>query len=239
MRIDVLSIFPGMFDGVVNESILKIAQEKGAFEFHAHDLRDWTSDTHRTVDDSPYGGGAGMVMKVEPLAKAIEDIAALGNVDSSKLSLQKPPQKPYVVFMAPVGMPFTQKIAHDYAAQHERLLLVCGRYEGFDERAFDWADDCLSVGDYVLAGGELPAMIVIEAVVRLLPTVLGNAESIVEESFSEQSAGLLEHPHYTRPSSFRGKAVPEVLLSGNHAEIEKWRRSTALERTKQRRPDLL
>jgi len=239
MRIDVLSIFPAMFDPVVNESILKIAQEKGAFEFYAHDLRDWTSDLHRTVDDSPYGGGAGMVMKVEPLVKAIEDISAQGSVDSSQGSPQKSPQKSHVVFMAPVGTPFTQKIAHDYALNHERLLLVCGRYEGFDERAFDWADDCLSVGDYVLAGGELPAMIVIEAVVRLLPNVLGNAESILEESFSSENAGLLEHPHYTRPSSFRGKSVPDVLLSGNHAEIEKWRRTAALERTQQRRPDLL
>jgi len=231
MRIDVLSIFPDMFSAVVNESILKIAQEKDAFEFHAHDLRDWTSDLHRTVDDSPYGGGAGMVMKVEPLVAAIEAIATQDSVD--------PPRKPQVVFMAPVGRPFTQDIAGDYATQHERLLLVCGRYEGFDERAFDWADDCLSLGDYVLAGGELPAMVIIEAVVRLLPSVLGNAESTLEESFSVENEGLLEHPQYTRPAEFRDKTVPEVLLSGNHAEIAKWRKAAATKRTQQRRPDLL
>jgi len=226
MRIDVLSIFPEMFDGVVHESILKIAQDKEVFEFHAHDLRSWTHDVHRTVDDSPYGGGAGMVMKVEPLAEAIEAITALDA------------RKPHVIFMAPVGRQFSQAVATKYT-QCERLLLVCGRYEGFDERAFDWADDCLSIGDYVLAGGELPAMVVIEAVVRLLPDVLGNADSIVEESFSASSAGLLEHPHYTRPAEFLGKTVPEVLLSGNHARIEQWRKEQAMARTKQRRPDLL
>jgi len=226
MRIDVLSIFPKMFDGVVNESILKIAQEKKAFEFHAHDLRDWTQDLHRTVDDSPYGGGAGMVMKVEPLAKAIESISALDA------------RKPHVVFMAPVGRQFSQGVAAEYIG-HERLLLVCGRYEGFDERIFDWADDCLSIGDYVLAGGELPAMVVMEAVVRLLPSVLGNSMSIIEESFSAENDGLLEHPQYTRPADFRGKTVPEILLSGNHAEIEKWRKSAAYTRTQQHRPDLL
>ena len=215
-----------MFEGVVNESILKIAQEKGAFEFHAHDLRDWTYDFHRTVDDSPYGGGAGMVMKVEPLAEAIESVTALDAC------------KPYVVFMAPVGRTFSQSIATEYT-KHERLLLVCGRYEGFDERAFDWADDRLSIGDYVLAGGELPAMVVTEAVVRLLPEVLGNSMSIIEESFSPSNEGLLEHPHYTRPAEFRGRQVPEVLLSGNHAEIEKWRKASSIEQTRQQRPDLL
>ena len=221
-----LSIFPNMFEGVVNESILKIAQEKGALEFYAHDLRDWTHDFHRTVDDSPYGGGAGMVMKVEPLVDAIEAITAMDV------------RKPHVVFMAPVGRTFSQSVATEYT-KYERILLVCGRYEGLDERAFDWADDCLSIGDFVLAGGELPAMAVIEAVVRLLPAVLGNSESIVEESFSEGNDGLLEHPHYTRPAEFRGRQVPEVLLSGNHAEIEKWRKAAALERTRKQRPDLL
>ena len=215
-----------MFEGAINESILKIAQEKKAFEFHAHDLRNWTYDFHRTVDDSPYGGGAGMVMKVKPLIDAIEAITAMDV------------RKPRVVFMAPVGRTFSQSIATEYT-KHERLLLVCGRYEGFDERAFDWADDCLSIGDYVLAGGELPAMVVIEAVVRLLPEVLGNSMSIVEESFSSSNEGLLEHPHYTRPAEFRGRKVPEVLLSGNHAEIEKWRKAQSLTRTKQQRPDLL
>ncbi|MCL2437588.1 MAG: tRNA (guanosine(37)-N1)-methyltransferase TrmD [Coriobacteriia bacterium] len=226
MRIDVLSIFPGMFDGVINESILKIAQREEALEFYAHDLRDWTHDLHRSVDDSPYGGGAGMVMKVEPLANAIEAITALDV------------RKPHIVFMAPVGKQFSQGVAAEYAG-YDRLLLVCGRYEGFDERAFDWADDCLSIGDYVLAGGELPAMVVIEAVTRLLPSVLGNSMSIIEESFSADNDGLLEHPQYTRPADFRGKTVPKVLLSGNHAEIEKWRKKQSLMRTQERRPDLL
>ncbi|MCL2526756.1 MAG: tRNA (guanosine(37)-N1)-methyltransferase TrmD [Coriobacteriia bacterium] len=226
MRIDVLSIFPAMFDGVINESILKIAQEKGAFEFHVHDLRDWTYDFHGSVDDSPYGGGAGMVMKVDVLAEAIEAITAMDE------------RRPRIVFMAPVGRSFSQTVAHEYT-KCERLLLVCGRYEGFDERAFDWADECLSIGDYVLAGGELPAMVVIEAVVRLLPSVLGNEESVVEESFSASNEGLLEHPQYTRPAVFRGKTVPEILTSGNHGEIEKWRKAAARTRTEARRPDLL
>jgi len=226
MRIDVLTIFPDMFTGVVNESILKIAQEKGALDFHAHDLRDWTQDFHRTVDDSPYGGGAGMVMKVDILVAAIEAITALDD------------RRPTVVFMAPVGRPFTQEIAAQYSAC-DRILLVCGRYEGFDERAFDWADDVLSIGDYVLAGGEVPAMAVIEAVTRLLPSVLGNNDSIVEESFSHDNDGLLEHPQYTRPADFRGKQVPEVLLSGNHGAISQWRKAAALKRTTELRPELL
>jgi len=226
MRIDVLTLFPQMFDGPMGESIVKIARDKGAFDLHTHDLRDWTHDFHRTVDDSPYGGGAGMVMKVEPLVEAIAAITAMDG------------RTPHIVFMAPVGRPYQQSIAAQYT-QHERLLLVCGRYEGFDERAFDWADDCLSIGDYVLAGGELPAMVVIESVVRLLPSVLGNECSVVEESFAAGNDGLLEHPQYTRPAVFEGRSVPEVLLSGNHGEIEKWRRAAALERTKQRRPDLL
>jgi len=227
MRIDVLSIFPAMFDGVVNESILKNAQHAGALEFHAHDLRDWTYDFHRSVDDSPYGGGAGMVMKIEPLAAAIEAITMMDS------------RRPHVVFMTPAGRCFTQEVASSYATGHERLLLVCGRYEGFDERVFDWADECLSIGDYVLAGGEIPALAIIEAVVRLLPSVLGNSESCEVESFSAENKGLLEHPQYTRPASFRGKSVPEVLLSGNHAEIEKWRKEQSLIRTEQQRPDLL
>jgi len=226
MRIDVLTIFPDMFAGVVNESILKIAQEKGALDFCAHDLRDWTQDFHRSVDDSPYGGGAGMVMKVDILAAAIEAITALDE------------RKPHVVFMAPVGRPFTQAAAAHYAT-HERLLLVCGRYEGFDERAFDWADDIVSIGDYVLAGGEVPAMAVIEATVRLLPSVLGNDESALEESFSPENDGLLEHPQYTRPADYRGKQVPEVLLSGNHGAIEQWRKAAARKRTEMHRPELL
>ena len=226
MRIDVLSLFPQMFDGIVHQSMLKIAQEKGALEFYAHDLRDWTHDLHRTADDSPYGGGPGMVMKVEPLVEAIEAITVMDALP------------PYVIFLTPTGRCFSQEVAQQYT-QHKRLLLVCGRYEGFDERALDWADECLSIGDYVLTGGEIPALAVIDAVTRLLPDVLGSPESAGDESFSPACGGLLEYPQYTRPAVFRDRAVPEVLLSGNHQAIEDWRRKQSLQRTKAQRPDLI
>jgi len=215
-----------MFDPIVGESMLKIAQDKGVLEFHTHDLRDWTHDVHRTVDDSPYGGGAGMVMKVEPLVEALEAIAETDG------------RTPYTVFLTPGGRQFTQTIAQEYT-QHEWLLLVCGRYEGFDERVFDHADDCLSIGDYVLTGGEVPALAVIDAVTRLLPGVLGSPDSAVDESFSPGNEGLLEYPQYTRPAVFRGREVPPVLLSGNHQAIADWRREQARERTARRRPDLI
>jgi tRNA (guanine37-N1)-methyltransferase len=242
--------------------MLGIAQTKGALEFYTHDLRNWTHDLHRSVDDSPYGGGAGMVMKVDVLVAAIEAVAALDERSCR------------VVFLTPVGTTFSQDCARAYAAI-ERLLLVCGRYEGFDERAFDWADECLSLGDFVLTGGEVPALAVIDAVVRLIPGVLGSATSTQEESFSlttgaasgsrdsfavaaslassekpgaptdlevlqaSRTPRLLEYPHYTRPAVFRGRSVPEVLLSGDHARIAAWRAEQALERTRRLRPDLL
>jgi tRNA (guanine37-N1)-methyltransferase len=212
-----------MFEPVLGEGMLRIAREKGALDLHVHDLRDWTHDVHRTVDDTPYGGGAGMLLKVDVLVEAIEAVAGMDALT------------PYVVFLTPAGRTFSQGIAGDYA-QRERLLLVCGRYEGFDERAFVWADELLSVGDFVLTGGELPAMCVIDAVARLLPGVLGHVDSAVEESFSN---GLLEYPQYTRPAEFRGCEVPEVLRSGDHAAVARWRAQQAGELTRRRRPDLL
>ena len=223
MIIETLSVFPEMFDSVMHASILGRAEAKGLFSFHAYDLRDWTHDRHRTVDDEPYGGGQGMLMKCEPLYEAIEDISSTG-------------PRPRVVFFTPCGDRFTQATA-ERLAREERLLLVCGRYEGMDERVYDLADERLSIGDYVLTGGELPAMVVADAVIRLLPGALGNVMSSEDESFS--SSGLLEYAQYTRPAEYRGKAVPETLLSGDHALVDAWRRRNAIERTCRWRPDLL
>lgn len=223
MIIETLSVFPEMFDSVMHASILGRAEAKGLFSFHAYDLRDWTHDRHRTVDDEPYGGGQGMLMKCEPLYEAIEDISSTG-------------PRPRVVFFTPCGDRFTQTTA-ERLAREERLLLVCGRYEGMDERVYDLADERLSIGDYVLTGGELPAMVVADAVIRLLPGALGNVMSSEDESFS--SSGLLEYAQYTRPAEYRGKTVPETLLSGDHARVDAWRRRNAIERTCRWRPDLL
>ncbi|HET6351155.1 MAG TPA: tRNA (guanosine(37)-N1)-methyltransferase TrmD [Coriobacteriia bacterium] len=221
MRVDVITIFPEMFEPM-SASMTGLAQENGALDLNVHDLRQWAHDRHRTTDDYPYGGGPGMVMKPEPLFEALD---AMREVAS---------EAPYVVFMAPVGVPFSQAIAHELSAR-EHLVFVCGRYEGFDERALEQADLTLSIGDYVLTGGELPAMVVIDAVTRLLPGVLGHEDSAVDESFAE---GLLEYPQYTRPAQYRGMEVPEVLRSGDHARIARWRREQAIARTAQVRPDL-
>lgn len=223
MRVDILTLFPEMFEPALSASMLGIAREKGLLEVFIHNLRDWTHDVHRTVDDEPYGGGHGMVMKCEPLFDAIEAIKAM---DATS---------PTVVFFTPAGQTFAQRIAVEFS-KCERLLLVCGRYEGFDERALSLADIELSIGDYVLTGGELPAMVVTDAVTRLIPGVLGHEMSAVDESFAD---GLLEYPQYTRPANYRDMSVPDVLLSGNHAKIEEWRRDQALARTRERRPDLL
>jgi tRNA (guanine37-N1)-methyltransferase len=221
MKIDVLTLFPAMFAGPLDESIVKRAREAGRLDLKIHNLRNWTHDRHKTVDDRPFGGGPGMLLKVEPLFEAIE-------------SLQR--EKTRVILLSPAGRKFDQSIARELA-QQEDLLLVCGSYEGFDQRVREaLADDELSIGDYVLTNGALPAMVVIDAVARLLPGVLGDDESSHDESFSH---GLLEYPQYTRPAEFRGMKVPEVLLSGNHAEIEKWRREQAKLRTEKQRPDLL
>jgi len=221
MKIDVLTLFPAMFTGPLDESIVKRAREAGLLELKIHNLRDWTHDRHKTVDDRPFGGGPGMLLKVEPLFEAIE-------------SLQRETTR--VILLSPSGRKFDQATARELARAKD-LLMVCGSYEGFDERVGEaLADDELSIGDYVLTNGALPAMVVIDAVARLLPGVLGDDESSHDESFSH---GLLEYPQYTRPAEFRGMKVPEVLLSGNHAEIEKWRREQARLRTESQRPDLL
>ena len=220
MKVDVLTLFPAMFAGPMDESILRRAQEKRRLELTIRDLRDWTHDRHRTVDDEPYGGGPGMVLKPEPIFEAIEELAG---------------ETTQVVMLSPQGQPFRQSKARELA-EHEHLLLLCGAYEGFDERVRSLVNHELSIGDYVLTNGALPAMVVIDAVTRLLPGVLGDDASSAEESFSEN---LLEYPQYTRPADFRGMKVPEVLLSGNHGAVEAWRQEQATNRTSQRRPDLL
>ena len=222
IRIDVLTLFPGMFNGPLDESIIQRAREKNILALNIRNLRDFTHDRHKTVDDKPFGGGPGMLLKPEPIFEAVESLVRM---DGSK-----------VILMSPSGRRFTQTIARELAKERH-LILVCGSYEGFDERIREHlADDELSIGDFVLTNGALPAMVIVDAVTRLLPGVLGDDDSSREESFSGE---LLEYPHYTRPAEFRGMKVPDVLLSGNHAEIAKWRAEQALSRTKERRPDLL
>lgn len=225
MRIDIVSIFPEIF-GVLDVSLLGKARAAGIIDLAVHDLRDHTHDRHRTVDDTPYGGGAGMVMKPEPWGEALDGLLAGGD--------------PLVIFPSPAGELFTQGIAHELA-EEEHLVFACGRYEGIDERVMEHTASRarvrrLSVGDYVLNGGEVAVLAIIEAVGRLIPGVVGNPESLVEESHSD---GLLEYPAYTKPAVWRGLEVPPVLLSGNHAEIARWRREQQLERTRRMRPDLL
>jgi len=223
MRWDIFTLFPGMFAGPMSESIIKRAAERGLVEFALHDWRAFATDRHRTVDDTPYGGGAGMVLQAPPLVAAVED--ALGE------EFGRVP----VILMTPAGRRFDQRVAEELSAQ-PRLALVCGHYEGFDERVHDLiVTDAISIGDYVLTGGELAAMVIVDAVTRLLPGVI-DAASIAEES---HSMGLLEGPHYTRPTEFRGLGIPPVLVSGHHANIATWRRREALRRTLAHRPDLL
>ena len=222
MRIDTLSTFPDMFSSVMGSSMMRIAREKGILEFHAHDLRDWTHDRHRTTDDEPYGGGHGLVMKCAPIFEAMDDLAAAG-------------PRAHVVFLAPTGTRFDDEMAKRLA-EEERLLFVCGHYEGIDERAYTLADSIISIGDYVLTSGELASMVIIDAVVRKLPGVLGADEGAVDESFN---GGLLEYPQYTRPAEYRGMEVPAVLRSGDHGAVDRWRREQSIERTFRLRPDLL
>ena len=294
MLIETLSTFPHMYDSVMGESMMKRAQEKGILEFRAHDLRDWTHDRHRTTDDDPYGGGAGLVMKCEPIFEAVEAILGKefveaklasamgepgpGGLASSSTTVEfggdvgcpdrassaanetaqwavsqsedclsesgypaAPPQgesqqhRPQIVFLAPQGRPFDDAYADKLAAA-DHLLFICGHYEGIDERVYALADHVISLGDYVLTSGELASMVVIDAAVRKLPGVLGAADGPVDESFT---SGLLEYPQYTRPADFRGMRVPEVLTSGNHAAIARWRREQSLARTAAARPDLI
>ena len=238
MRVDLLTIFPGWFDGPLSTSLVASAQEAGHVDVRLHDLRDWSSDRHRSVDDAPYGGGAGMVMRADVLVAAAESVwndVAPGEVLPPGATVAGG-SRPRTVLFTPRGRPLTQALVREFAAE-DRLVLLCGRYEGIDERVHELvATDEVSLGDYVLMGGEVAAAAVIEAVVRLLPGVLGNDASAAEESFE---GGLLEHPHYTRPAEFRGLEVPEVLRSGDHGAIAAWRAAQALQRTRSVRPDLL
>jgi tRNA (guanine37-N1)-methyltransferase len=223
MRFDAISVIPQVFEGYLDASILGRARQRGIYEFYAHDLRDWTHDRHRTVDDAPFGGGQGMLMKPEPLFEAVEAVAAMDE------------RPPHVVFFSPCGTPFDQAAAERLARQ-ERVLFVCRRYEGMDERVYALADEVISLGDYVLTGGELAALTLTDAIVRLLPGALGDAMSACDESFSQ---GLLEYAQYTRPAEYRGMRVPDVLLSGDHGAVDRWRRTNAIERTLRWRPDLI
>ncbi|MBS7530391.1 tRNA (guanosine(37)-N1)-methyltransferase TrmD [Hazenella sp. IB182353] len=224
MRFDVLTLFPEMFTGFLDTSMIKKAHEKGLVETSVINFRDFTTDQHRTVDDSPYGGGGGMVLKPDPIFAAVESIC------------EHEAKPPPVLLMSPQGAPFTQEKAEELA-HHSRLIILCGHYEGYDERIREHlATEEISIGDYVLTGGELPAMVVMDSVSRLITGVLGNHSSAVDDSFS---TGLLEYPQYTRPVEFRGHRVPDVLLSGHHQKIQKWRREQSLLRTYARRPDLL
>ena len=223
IKFDVLSIFPEMFSSPLNFSLLKKAQEKGLLNICLHDIRNWANDKHKMTDDAPYGGGCGMVMKVEPVEKALA-------------AIRSPEDDSLVVLMTPQGETFDQKIAAQLA-EKKQIIIICGRYEGVDERIREHlVDREISIGDYILTGGELAALVLIDAVSRLIPNVLGNPESTLGESFSHN---LLEYPQYTRPAEYKGWVVPEVLLSGNHAQIELWHKHESLKRTYQRRPDLL
>ena len=225
MKIDVLSAFPELIKGVFQESMLKQAQKKKKVEIRIWDLRSFTNDRHRTVDDAPYGGGPGMIMKPEPFFEAWDALAGRGGR-----------KKPHTMLMSPQGRRFDQGMAESMSRE-DHLVFLCGHYRGVDERVVrDLVDDEISIGDYVLTGGELAAAVIIDAVVRLLPGVLGNFDSAEADSIA---SGMLDHPHYTRPEEYRGMKVPDVLLSGNHAEIQKWREEQALIRTRQKRPDLL
>ena len=223
MRIDVVTLFPPLFAGAFEHSIIHRARQRGLVDIRLHNLRDYTSDRHRTVDDAPYGGGAGMVMKPEPFFKAVEHLREEGNPGRA-------------VLLTPQGRRLAQPLVQRLAKE-DRLILLCGRYEGVDERVRQHlVDDEVSIGDYVLSGGEPAAAVLIDAVVRLQPGALGSSHSTIEESFSEN---LLEYPQYTRPPEYRGWRVPEILLSGHHAAVQQWRRDQQIERTRQRRPDLL
>lgn len=223
MRIDTLSTFPDMFSSVMGASIMKRAQDKGYLDFHAHDLREWTHDRHRTTDDDPYGGGQGLVMKCEPIFEAYDSL-----ISACDAAL-------YTILLSPCGRPFNDAFATELS-EKERILFICGHYEGIDERVYSLADATISLGDYVLTSGELASMVIIDALVRKIPGVLGAENGAQDESFYDN---LLEYPQYTRPASYRGMDVPPELLSGNHALIASWRRKQSLERTLRLRPDLL
>lgn len=230
MKIDVLTIFPEFFDKVFDFGIIRRARQTGIVDITVHDLREYATDKHKMTDDRPFGGGDGMVMKAEPIFLAVERL--LGTSDRSEY-----PEGSRVVMLSPQGRPLTQTIAREFAEEAKRIVMICGRYEGIDERVNETlVTDEISIGDYVLSGGEPAAIVVTDAIVRLLPEALGSETSAENDSFSN---GLLDCPHYTRPAEFRGMKVPDVLLNGNHAQIEKWRSERALEKTRRNRPDLL
>lgn len=230
MKFDIITIFPDFFRAAFEYGIIRRAREAGLVEITAHDLRAWTLDKHRQVDDRPFGGGDGMVLKPEPIFAAVENLTGA----SERSSFDKGTR---VVLLSPQGRVLTQAVAQELASEAAQVVLICGRYEGVDERVAEHlATDEISIGDYVLSGGEPAAVVLVDSVVRLVPGALGSETSAVNESFSE---GTLDYPHYTRPPDFRGLKVPEVLLSGHHGEIEKWRRERALDKTKRNRPDLL
>jgi len=224
LEIHVITAFPKVFQGPLSESILKRAQSAGIVEIHLHDIRDYARDKHKQIDDYPYGGGAGMILKPEPLFRCIEDVYEKYDLGDTPLTL-----------MSATGETYNQKKAVEISLR-DKLVLLSGHYKGIDERVIEkLVDEEISIGDYILTGGEIPAVVIIDSVVRILPGAIGDIDSAINDSFQ---TGLLDHPHYTRPENFRSMTVPKVLLSGNHAEIEKWRRLKALERTKERRKDL-
>ena len=234
IKIDVLTLFPEMFEGPLTESMLKRAREKGIIEVAIHNIRDFTTDKHRITDDAAYGSG-GMILKPEPLFRAVEFLKKAAHSTAKLRDSKVCRSKVTVILMTPAGNVFSQQMAKDLA-RRKHLILICGHYEGIDERIREIVDEEVSIGDYVLTGGEIPAMAVIDATARMIKGVVGRKEAPVRDSFYN---GILDHPHYTRPAEFEGMQVPEILLSGNHKKIEEWRQKMALKRTKQRRPDLL
>jgi len=235
MRIDIITLFPEICRAPLNESMMKRARKNGALELHIHNLRDWTTDKHHVVDEAPFGGGQGMVMKAEPVFKAVEELQEKTlNAQPSMPNVQL--RKPRVILMSPAGQRFDQELARQLSAE-SHLIIVCGHYEGVDHRVVEHLiDEEISIGDYVLTNGAIAAVILVDAIVRLIPGVLGDEQSALDDSFRE---GLLEAPQYTRPAEFRGWRVPEVLLGGNHGEIAKWRKEQSQKRTRENRPDLL
>jgi tRNA (guanine37-N1)-methyltransferase len=235
MRIDIVTLFPEICRGPLSESMMKRARENGALELHIHNLRDWTADKHHVVDDAPFGGGQGMVMKAEPVFKAVEELQEkTPNAQRSTLNVQL--RKPRVILMSPAGRRFDQELARQLSTE-SHLIIVCGHYEGVDHRVVEHLiDEEISIGDYVVTNGGIAAVVLVDAIVRLIPGVLGDEQSALDDSFRE---GLLEAPQYTRPAEFRGWRVPEVLLGGNHGEIVKWRKEQSQKRTRENRPDLL
>ncbi|HKR52970.1 MAG TPA: tRNA (guanosine(37)-N1)-methyltransferase TrmD [Chthoniobacterales bacterium] len=228
MRIDIVTLFPEICRGPLNESMMKRAQKNDALELHTHNLRDWTTDKHHVVDDTPFGGGQGMVMKPEPIFNAVEELKK--EIPNARF------EKPKVILMSPAGRRFDQELARELSAE-SHLIIVCGHYEGVDHRVVEHLiDEEISIGDYVLTNGAIAAVVLVDAIVRLIPGVLGDEQSALDDSFRE---GLLEAPQYTRPAEFRGWRVPEVLLGGNHGEIAKWRKEQSQKRTRENRPDLL